>query len=173
MSDTSTIWSTALAVIASLGGGGLFVFALSSWLGKVWATRIAETERARFAREFENYRNELQQLSDERRDALSRKRDVYGKVAASMRVFLAGSRPASDAEKRDFLLAFDQAALWASENVVTTLGFFLEQSIRNTNQPGSVTNQEFKDAYRACLNAMRRDCGFPDTTFNYPVVTFV
>jgi hypothetical protein len=166
------VWNTALAVILALGGGSLLVVALSSWLGKVWATRIAETERARFAKDIESYRTDLQQLSDERRDALGRKRDVYGKVAASMRVFLVGARPATDTEKRDFLLAFDQAALWASEEVVKALGFFLEQSIKNTNQPGTVTNQEFKDAYRACLNAMRHDCGFPDTKFNYPVVTF-
>jgi hypothetical protein len=172
VSNATIIWSTAAAVVVSLGGGGLLVFALSSWLGKVWANRIADAERARFARELEGYKNELQRLSEERRDGLTRKRDIYAQVATSMRVFLAAGRSASDAEKRDFLKAFDQAALWASEDVAKALGNFLAQSTRNANQPGSVSNDEFKDAYRACLNAMRRDCGFPDTTFNYPVITF-
>ena len=99
MSDATTIWATAGAVILSLGGGGVLVFALSSWLGKVWATRIADAERARFSKELESYKSDLQHLSEERRDALTRKRDVYGRVAASMRVFLAAGRSATDDEK--------------------------------------------------------------------------
>jgi len=38
-------WNTALAVIASLGGGGLIVLSLSSWLGKIWASRILVKEQ--------------------------------------------------------------------------------------------------------------------------------
>ena len=172
MSTAAIVWSTAAAVIVSLGGGGVIVFALSSWLGKVWANRIADAERARFARELEGYKSKLEELSGERRDALTRKRDVYAQVATSMRVFLATTHKASDAEKRDFLVAFDQATLWASEDVIEMLGHFLGQSARNSKEPGSVSNDEFKNAYRACLNAMRRDCGFPDTAFSYPVIVF-
>ncbi len=47
-------WNTALAVIASLGGGGTIVFAFSSWLGKVWASRILAVEK----HELEMLRNE-------------------------------------------------------------------------------------------------------------------
>lgn len=36
----------ATAVIASLGGGAVIVFAFSSWLGKVWAERILEKQKA-------------------------------------------------------------------------------------------------------------------------------
>jgi hypothetical protein len=151
----NAIWSTAAAVVLSLGGGGVIVIALSSWLGKVWASRIAEAERARFSRDIEGYKNDLRQLSEERRDALTRKRDIYARLAVSMRVFLAAKKPSSDDEKREFLMAFDQAALWASEEVAQTLSIFVECSIRNTRQPGSVSNDELKNAYRACLNAMR------------------
>ena len=114
MSDATIVWSTAGAVILSLGGGGFLVFALSSWLGKVWATPIADADRARFSQELENYKSDLRHLSEERRDALTRKRDVYAQVATSMRVFLAVGRRASDDEKREFLVAFDQATLWGS-----------------------------------------------------------
>ena len=89
-----------------------------------------------------------------------------------MRVFLASARPSSEEEKRNFLEAFDLAALWASEDVAAALSSFLELSVRNANQSGSVSNEVFKDAYRVCLTAMRRDCGFPDTKFKYPVITF-
>lgn len=172
MSDAAMIWSTAAAVIGSLGGGAVLVFAFSSWLGRVWATRIADAERAWFSKELEGYKHELQHLADEQRDALTRKRDIYARLATSMRVFLASGKPASDDERREFLAAFDLAALWASEDVAIALSSFLEYSVRNVSQPGSVTNEEFKNAYRACLNVMRKDCGFPNTKFSYPVITF-
>lgn len=39
-------WAVVLQIIASLGGGGLIVAGLSSWLGKVWADRLMARERA-------------------------------------------------------------------------------------------------------------------------------
>lgn len=50
----------AAAVVASLGGGGAIVMALSSWLGKVWANRILEAEKAAHQKEIESYKSELQ-----------------------------------------------------------------------------------------------------------------
>src|SRR5690349_20226725 len=100
MSNMNIIWNAAGAVIASLGGGVVLVFAFSSWLGKVWAIRIADEERARFSRELEAFKNELHQLAEERQDARIRKRDMYARIATSMRVFLASAHPATETEKR-------------------------------------------------------------------------
>jgi hypothetical protein len=52
-------WSVALAVLASLGGGGLIVASLSSWLGNVWASRILEKDRAKYATEIERLKADL------------------------------------------------------------------------------------------------------------------
>ncbi|HMO86812.1 MAG TPA: hypothetical protein PKC18_18025, partial [Lacipirellulaceae bacterium] len=172
MTTATDLWSLAGAILLSLGGGGAIVIVLSSWLGKVWATRIAESEKARFAKDLEGYKSELQALADERREGLARKRDVYGKLIASMRVFQAGSRPANADEQREFLLAFDQAALWASEPVTQALGEFVDAVVHNTQQRGSVSNDELTRRYAECVNAMRRDSGFPETTFIYRVITF-
>jgi len=120
----------------------------------------------------EAYRSELELLSEERRDALTRKRDVYGRVASSMRVFLSSGAPSTEDEKREFMAAFDQGFLWASEDVGKSLVDFLQLSTRHSADPRSVSNDEFKDAYRECLIAMRRDCGFADTKLKYPVVSF-
>lgn len=54
------VWNVALAVIASLGGGGLIVAALSSWLGKVWANRLMERERAQYAADLERLKSSLE-----------------------------------------------------------------------------------------------------------------
>lgn len=172
MTASSDLWNLAGAILLSLGGGGVIVMAMSSWLGKVWADRIARIEQARFAREIEGYKTELQGLAEERRDALTRKRDVYGKLIASMRVFQAGGQPASIDDKSAFLLAFDQAALWASEDVSHAVGLFIDGLVHNAQRPGSVTADEMTKRYAECVNAMRRDTGFPNTTFVYRVVTF-
>lgn len=38
------VFQIAFAIIMSIGGGGAIVFALSSWLGKIWAQRIINKE---------------------------------------------------------------------------------------------------------------------------------
>jgi hypothetical protein len=52
-------WKVSLAVLASLGGGGVIVVMLSSWLGKVWANRILEQDRLKYATEMEKLKSEL------------------------------------------------------------------------------------------------------------------
>lgn len=47
-------------VIAPLGGAAVLILALSSWLGRVWASRILEHDRNRYAAEIEQLRTTLQ-----------------------------------------------------------------------------------------------------------------
>ena len=47
------------AALFSLGGGGIIVFALSSWLGKVWAGRILGQETHRLTMELEETKRDL------------------------------------------------------------------------------------------------------------------
>ena len=46
------IWNLVLAILAALGGGGAIVLSLSSWLGKIWAERLLETQKSKFQIEF-------------------------------------------------------------------------------------------------------------------------
>lgn len=52
-------WNLAGAVIFSIGSGGTIVWGLSSWLGKVWASRILETDRLKYSQELERLRSDL------------------------------------------------------------------------------------------------------------------
>lgn len=52
----SEMLQIALLVLGSLGGGGLIVVGLSGWLGKVWADRITQKERAAYEREIEDFK---------------------------------------------------------------------------------------------------------------------
>jgi uncharacterized membrane protein len=49
----------ATTILASLGTGALIVLGCSSWLGKIWAERIMEKERASYAMELEKLRSSL------------------------------------------------------------------------------------------------------------------
>lgn len=47
------------SVLFSVGGAGVIFWALSSWLGKVWANRILESDRARYSREIEGIKKDF------------------------------------------------------------------------------------------------------------------
>jgi len=57
------VWETAAAVVASLGGGGLIVIGLSTWLGRVWAERILSADRAKYAREIAELQGSLERTT--------------------------------------------------------------------------------------------------------------
>lgn len=57
--------TVCLSVIAGLGGGSAIIWALSSWLGKVWASRILEEDRLNYNRQLEIVKTELGRASQE------------------------------------------------------------------------------------------------------------
>lgn len=54
--SASDAFRVALAIISSVGGAAIIILGLSSWLGKVWANRILEQDRAKYARDLEETR---------------------------------------------------------------------------------------------------------------------
>src|SRR5262245_60185635 len=46
-------------VFAAVGGAGILLLGLGAWLGKVWATRIAESEKADYSQKLERLKAEL------------------------------------------------------------------------------------------------------------------
>lgn len=53
------IWKTVLAIIASVGGGGVIILGLSSYIGKLWADRLLQKKSQDFERELEAYKKDL------------------------------------------------------------------------------------------------------------------
>lgn len=70
-------WNTALAVIASLGGGGFLVLALSSWLGKVWAERILSKEKSKLEMLINEHQVKFSRLHQEQAEAI---KTLYSKL---------------------------------------------------------------------------------------------
>jgi hypothetical protein len=143
-SSVSQILGLAAAIIASLGSAGGILFALSSWLGRIWATRIMEREKAELTKSIEEKKSEfqrsieydkaelarlhdaytigLQELSTHRQDAMHRRRDVYGQLATALRVFLRSPEPELlRTLVPQFMESYDKAYLWASEPVALAI----------------------------------------------------
>lgn len=56
----ASIWETTSAILLSLGGGGAIVLTLSSYLGRIWATRLMQRERLTHDRELAGLRADLE-----------------------------------------------------------------------------------------------------------------
>ena len=56
----SSVIEIAGAILVSLGGAGLIIMLCASWLGKVWANRILESDRRKYSEELERVRSELE-----------------------------------------------------------------------------------------------------------------
>src|SRR5665213_3014699 len=67
----------ATTILLSLGGGGIIVFALSNFLGKVWANRIMDKERAKFERELTELRLKLERDNQESVSKLRTDLEIY------------------------------------------------------------------------------------------------
>jgi Glu-tRNA(Gln) amidotransferase subunit E-like FAD-binding protein len=57
--DIDEIFKISAAILGSVGGAAAIIFALSSWLGKVWANRILEKDKLAYSSELERIKNQL------------------------------------------------------------------------------------------------------------------
>lgn len=151
------IFKIALTILGSVGTAGAIIFGLSNWLGKVWASRLIESNKAKVTADLEH---------------LSRKRDIYAKVAVNLRVFISSNEINKTDRKELFLEAYDEAYLWASTEVVQELGNFIDLLTKDVANPGSISNSDKKLSYAKCLHAMRQDSGHNDLEQVYRVASF-
>jgi hypothetical protein len=56
---TNEVWQMAGALITSFGSAGAVLWGLSHFLGKVWANRIFESDRAKYQKLIDEARTEL------------------------------------------------------------------------------------------------------------------
>jgi predicted nuclease with TOPRIM domain len=168
---------------------------------KAELTKSIERVKAELQESNERVKAELQSISSQRQDALNRKRDVYSDLATNLRVLLKGGNLSQEEDKRAFLRAYDKGYIWASEPLVLALRDLMETLVAKaaidtqitsivgsqlTANPNAQTvgvpeallaetqklDSEAQKRYQNCMLEMRKDCGFPDTRCEQPLVTF-
>jgi hypothetical protein len=75
----SQIFEVATAILTSLGGAVVILFAFSNWLGKVWAGRLMEKEKAEHARDLEGLKTKFLLDTEKYKTALKKSEFIFQK----------------------------------------------------------------------------------------------
>lgn len=126
--DAATIWEVALAVLASLGGGAILVLAMSAWLGKVWATRFMEREKAEHTRTLEELRSKFLRETESYRVQLKKSEFLFQKQFEAACAVVALKRRILPRHSHPFMEWHDACEQIAHsfEKIEMWLGDFLE-----------------------------------------------
>jgi hypothetical protein len=190
------ILEVAAAVLASLGGGGLIVFKLSDFLGKLWAERLMSRERAKYDRELAEFRAKLEQFNQEKLTELQTQLGIYretylkehnDKIAiyrlatdiiaeflADLNLVRLGGKPEGnslDRFNRGRLKAHGYLAMLAPQKVMDAYDALVDYSfeILEKKPPGNAF-EEWKEIRRLVyelLNAVREDIGIDKSKIEY------
>ena len=75
--NPSDLGKIALTVLASLGGGGAIVLGMSNWLGKIWADRLMQKEKAHYESQLEDFKARLNRESERTTQTFREKLSLY------------------------------------------------------------------------------------------------
>lgn len=124
--DWTQVFQLISALLASVGGAGAIIIAVSSWLGKVWANRLMEKDRAQHSKELEALKNQYSKELEEYRTRLGlivgQLQRYYGRQFELYSVFWVALY--------DLKLAADD--LWEEATPVSLLAF--ADQLRKTSQ---------------------------------------
>jgi len=135
-----------LYIISSFGGGAIIVFALSGWLGKVWANRLMVKEKAGYAQELESLRNHLVQDTESYKIKLKKSEFIFQKEFEAASTFVALKRsfmPPYNYPDKDWGEACDDIAQ-NFRRIEQKLNTYLANY-------GAVLQKEVKDLISSCI----------------------
>lgn len=107
------VFEIAGAILLSLGGGSVVIFAFSSWLGKVWAERILAKEKAQQAQALEEFKQQLQDAAERQKMRLKKSELIFEKEFEAASALVAMYRDISPkfiSPDMDYYDACDQVA---------------------------------------------------------------
>lgn len=190
---TDGSWTVVLQIIASLGGGGLIVAGLSSWLGKVWADRLMARERvdheAQLARlqanlerqnqaQVEALRTELR-ITEEKhlkgfqdrvaiyRMAVDIVADFLGDLDRYLRDGQAIPEERYDMFNRMRMKAYGYLAMLASQRVMDAYDQLADHLLRIVGGQQDYEWDEVRHLALELLNAVRVDIGLDPSPIQY------
>ena len=168
------------ASIASIGAGGALVFSLSSWLGKVWASRILENERHQLSSELEKTKRDLDVIKETtlrfQNDKILTYRAVVEVVARILSAFdshqlgrlqaqEAGARFDEFNEQR--LKVYGHLAMLAPQAVMDAQDNLMDYLLMIANGSAPYEWVKVREKAIIMLNAIREDIGIDKTPISY------
>lgn len=168
------------AAIVSIGGGGIIVVALSSWLGKIWASRILENEKHRLATELEETKRDLDAIKETtlrfQNDKILIYRtviEIVARLLAALDSHESGRLVAAEAGARydEFneqrIRAYGYLAMLAPQSVMDAQDDLIDHLLKITNGNAEYEWVNIREKALVMLNAVRADIGINDTPIAY------
>jgi hypothetical protein len=188
MTDTIEI---ATIIIGAVGSSGLIILGLSGWLGKVWANRIMEIDRANHAQDLEKLRATLRAEQEEKvrqlecelnifrekhlkvhQDKLTTYRlavDIIATVLTDIERFGEGRMvpievgKAIDRFTTDRIRLYGYMGLLAPQSVMDAQDALMDYVLQIINGSAPYIWEKIRDLGLKFLNEVRNDVG-PDST---------
>ncbi len=187
--------NVALAVIFSIGGGGVIVFSLANWLGKVWADRLMQRERAEHSENLEQLRAQLKHDSDLQLGEIKNNLEIYKekhlkghadklatyRLVVDVVVELLGEldqmkitgRPPADAAarwdrfNRSRMRAYGYLAMLAPQTVMDTHDALMDHLFEVASGHKDYVWPDVRNLAINLLNEIRRDIDIGPTSIEY------
>lgn len=180
------IASIANYILMSLGGAALVIFALSNWLGKVWADRLMRNEtkdheiqlaqlRTNLEGELEQNLSAIRAQLEVKKEALVREHadrvaiyrsaiDLVARIAAKLEMIMLGKRgPLSVDETNEFeeqrLRIYAYLAMHAPQSVMDAHDKLSDAILSLVYDGATITWPEFRILSTDFLNEVRMDIG--------------
>lgn len=189
------VFSIVTTAILSIGGSGAIIFALSGWLGKVWADRLMLEEKAQHQVDLENLRSDLEKDRTEKLEELKRQLDVavahhiretqdkIGIYRGSINVIadlfadldkmeVDGVKPADAAERfdrfnRGRIKAYGHMAMLAPQSVMDAFDAMVDYCLLVANGSEKYEWPRVRDLALMTLNEIRKDIGIDKSPIEY------
>lgn len=163
----SEIFQIAQAILLSLGGGAIIVFALSSWLGKVWAERLAANSRLKYEKELEHFKSELKKQSELNNLNYREKIDLYKEAIIPIIEFMErahrGNGQITKEQFHDFFASSTkitaQLTMFSPKVVFDKYVYFLDYINRSVDGAEEEPFTRFRDIVYLLLSEIRKDIG--------------
>ncbi len=79
----SNIWQTAMAILGSIGGAGVIIIGVSSWLGKLWAERLMRKNEFEYLRSLELIKQDFERKNYIHQTRFLKEFEIYGALTES------------------------------------------------------------------------------------------
>ena len=172
--NTSHVWQVASSILLSIGGGGVIIFALSSWLGKIWADRLMAKETAAHSSELESLRAKLNSEHDRASHTYRQKIDLYKEVGVPL-IKLVTVAQTTGRITEEALHEFEVARLsstallgmFAPKDVFDNYNHIIDYIFDTMDGKATWSFETFRDKALHMLSLMRRDVGLYQDDLTY------